>query len=356
MAIQLTHGSLFSGIGGFDYAAEQMGWENLFHCEWNPFGRKILNYYWPQATSYEDITKTNFTIWRDRIDLISGGFPCQPYSAAGKRLGKEDERHLWPQMLRAIKEIKPSWVVGENVHGIVNWSGDWSSSKCKLTWKLKGTKYNRIYFQLAPKTPPTDEIEFGLLLTPTAVMTDEHPDAMRARAKKNGTKYGSLLSQVKYSELLPTPTTQEPTTLTTELTSSGRRKTKDGKSSRSLNLGRVVGLLPTPDASIRGARKNQNGHQVTLQDVVAQKTPQAYKIAEHAGLLPTQTTRDYKDTFKSQEKLNNQYKKRMSPSIALTVGYKTGSTSQLNPRFVAEMMGFPPNWTELPFLNGEMNQ
>jgi|GEM_PF-5495785 len=85
----------------------------------------------------------------------------------------------------------------------------------------------------------------------------------------------------------------------------------------------------------------------------AQKTPQAYKIAEHAGLFPTPKARDYKDTFKSQEKLNNQYKKRMGPSIALTVGYKTGSTSQLNPRFVAEMMGFPPDWTELPFQSGE---
>lgn len=120
---QLVHGSLFSGIGGFDLAADWMGWENAFHCEWNSFGQKILKYYWPKATSYEDITKTDFSIWRGRIDVLTGGFPCQPYSVAGKRKGKEDERHLWPEMLRAIREIQPSYVVGENVRGLTNWNG-----------------------------------------------------------------------------------------------------------------------------------------------------------------------------------------------------------------------------------------
>jgi len=119
----MRHGSLFSGIGGFDLAAEWMGWENVFHCEMNEFGKKVLKHYWPQAISYHDITKTDFTIHRGRIDILTGGFPCQPYSLAGKRLGKEDNRHLWPEMLRAIREIQPTWVVGENVFGLVNWDG-----------------------------------------------------------------------------------------------------------------------------------------------------------------------------------------------------------------------------------------
>lgn len=118
----MKHASLFSGIGGFDLAAQWMGWENVLHCEWNPFGRKILKYYWPNAVSYEDITKSDFTIHRNKIDILTGGFPCQPYSTAGQRKGKEDERHLWPEMLRAIGEIQPSYVVGENVFGLVNWS------------------------------------------------------------------------------------------------------------------------------------------------------------------------------------------------------------------------------------------
>jgi len=117
----MTHGSLFSGIGGFDLAAEWMGWENLFHCEINEFGRKILKYHFPQSVSYEDITKTDFTIWRGRVDVLTGGFPCQPFSLSGKRKGTEDDRHLWPEMLRAIREIEPSYIVGENVYGIISW-------------------------------------------------------------------------------------------------------------------------------------------------------------------------------------------------------------------------------------------
>lgn len=118
----MNHGSLFSGIGGFDLAAEWMGWDNRFHCDINPFSTKICKYYWPQAVSYDNIKTTDFTVWRGKIDVLSGGFPCQPFSTAGKRMGKEDERHLWPEMLRAIREIQPRYVVGENVRGIASWS------------------------------------------------------------------------------------------------------------------------------------------------------------------------------------------------------------------------------------------
>ena len=113
----LVHASLFSGIGGPEVAAAMLGWENAFHCEINPFGRRVLDYWFPDSVSYEDITKTDFTPWRGKVDILTGGFPCQPFSYAGKRKGREDERYLWPQMLRAIDEIRPTWVVGENVAG-----------------------------------------------------------------------------------------------------------------------------------------------------------------------------------------------------------------------------------------------
>lgn len=119
----MTHGSLFSGIGGFDLAAAWAGWENVFACEIDPFCQKVLKYHFPNSTLYENIRTTDFTIWRGRIDVLSGGFPCQPFSTAGKRKGTEDDRYLWPEMLRAIREISPRWVVGENVLGIVNWNG-----------------------------------------------------------------------------------------------------------------------------------------------------------------------------------------------------------------------------------------
>ena len=219
--------------GGFDLAAEWMGWENKFHCEWNPFGQKVLHHYWPNAEQFTDITKTDFTKYEGTIDIISGGFPCQPYSSAGKRLGKEDERHLWPEMLRAIREIQPRWVVGENVRGLINWGG-WYSTRCKLTWKLKGTKLSRFYFQLAPSTLHTEGIEYG--------------------------------------------------------------------------------LLPTPTASDSNAGRRGN--------------------APRQGHNP------------------------MTNSLKDAVNYleETLKCSHLNPLFVEEMMGFPKNWTTLPFLNGAMNQ
>ena len=118
-----SHLGLFEGIGGFSLAAYWMGWETKAWCEWNEFGQKVLRHHFPNAEGFGDITKTDFTKYANTIDILTGGFPCQPYSLAGKRKGKEDERHLWPEMLRAIREIQPTYVVGENVFGLINWNG-----------------------------------------------------------------------------------------------------------------------------------------------------------------------------------------------------------------------------------------
>jgi DNA (cytosine-5)-methyltransferase 1 len=112
-----------------------MGWKNYLSCEIADFPNKILEHYWPDAYHHRDVKTLNYeTInnelserfgkqWRDDDIILTGGFPCQPYSSAGKRLGKEDERHLWPEMLRIISEIKPKFIVGENVFGLLNWNG-----------------------------------------------------------------------------------------------------------------------------------------------------------------------------------------------------------------------------------------
>ena len=278
----MNHGSLFSGIGGFDLAAEWAGWNNTFHCEWNPFGQKVLKHHFPNSISYNDITKTNFSIHEGNIDILSGGFPCQPYSTAGLRKGKEDERHLWPQMLRAIREIKPSWVVGENVRGLINWGGGWYSTRCKLTWKLKGTKYSRYYFQLAPSTHHTDETEFGLLLTPTTI--DIKPNANRFQKR-------------------------------TEYRASVGRKWSPGNLTE-----QVFQMLPTPTAT-------------------------DYKGAYSENAMISKNGIDRSALLRNVYILTNQTWKQ-----------EDGTTSQLNPHFVEEMMGFPKNWTALPFLNGKMNQ
>jgi DNA (cytosine-5)-methyltransferase 1 len=150
----MTHGSLFSGIGGFDLAAYWMGWDNIFHCEWNPFGQKVLKHHFPNSISYNDITKTDFSIHEGTIDVLSGGFPCQPYSSAGKRLGKEDERHLWPEMLRTIKEIKPTWIVGENVLGIVNWGGGLVFDEVQVDMENQGYEVQAYILPACGKNAP----------------------------------------------------------------------------------------------------------------------------------------------------------------------------------------------------------
>ena len=115
----MTHASVFSGIGGPEVAAAMLGWENLFHCEINPFGRAVLQYWFPNAKSYEDITKTDFSEWGGKVNVLTGGFPCQPFSYAGQRRGADDDRYLWPFMHRCINQVRPDWVVCENVAGIL---------------------------------------------------------------------------------------------------------------------------------------------------------------------------------------------------------------------------------------------
>lgn len=116
----MTHGALFNGIGGFQLAASWCGWDNVFSVEIDKWCNKVTAQHFPECIQYEDIYNFDGKRYAGSIDVISGGFPCQPFSVAGKRKGKDDDRHLWPEMLRVIEEIRPTWVVGENVAGIVN--------------------------------------------------------------------------------------------------------------------------------------------------------------------------------------------------------------------------------------------
>jgi len=299
----VTHGSLFSGIGGFDLAAEWMGWENVFHCEWNDFGQKVLKYYWPNATSYGDITKTDFSIHRLTSSVVGSHVsPTQwPESEKGKRMTDISGRKCLEQ-LEKFSHVG-SWA--KTFSALLIGQGGWYSTKCKLTWKLRGTKFSRMYFQLVALTHHTEGTGFGLLLKTPTVMDGEVSSGKKNPVSGNsGTLAQEIMSGYKPTMeklgLLPTPTVFDSTGASANMKST---QVKEG-SMHSVTLSRALtmGMLPTPNAS------------------------------DHPG----------KNTGKRNQDL--------LPKRIRDAG---GQTSQLNPRFVLEMMGFPSTWTESPFQSGE---
>lgn len=200
----MNHISLFSGIGGFDLASEWIGWNNIASCEINPFGRKVLNHYWPDALHHDDVhTFTKKLLnekiknWDSKDVILSGGFPCQPYSQAGKRKGKEDERHLWPEMLRIISEVRPRWIVGENVRGLVNWNGGMVFDEIHVDLENLGYEVQSFILPACSKNAPhrRDRIWIVANTNDTNTGSDNRRNegtAKEIRREKTGDVFGTL--------------------------------------------------------------------------------------------------------------------------------------------------------------------
>jgi DNA (cytosine-5)-methyltransferase 1 len=255
----MNHASLFSGIGGFDLAAEWMGWTNVFNCEWEEFPRQVLKHHFPNAKQYGDIRELRATAYAGRIDILTGGFPCQPYSLAGKRKGKEDERHLWPEMLRVIRECSPRYVVGENVRGLVGWNGGMVFEEVCSDLETQGYSVQPFVLPACGVGAPhrRDRIWFV------------------AYADNDGKKRTS------------------------------RRDESKGRSER--------------------VQERHEVQQFDKSNIVRQFSSDTMRtggIQKHGG--------------------------RKTGQFEMT-----GSGSQLSPLFVEEMMGFPKNWTALPFQSGD---
>ena len=287
MEKRLIHGSLFSGIGGFDLAAEWAGMVNAFNCEIDPFCRRVLKYHFPNAEQYEDIQKADFSKWTDRIDVLTGGFPCQPFSLAGKRKGTEDDRYLWPAMLDIIRIVRPRWIVAENVLGIVNWSKGLVFDTVCSDLETNGLKHC--------ENGRTKFMQTDLLPTPHASDASRGGQKVTGlyKRKKSGLTYMSLLNDLAVSGLLPTPTANDAV----------NSSIPPSQIDRGSLVGTLMrGMLPTPKAN-----DFRSG------------------MANRVGTVHTQQLND-------------------------TIAYRTGKTSRLNPLFVEEMMGFPTCWILLPFL------
>ena len=421
----MTHASLFSGIGGPEVAAAMLGWDNVFHCEINPFGRQVLEYWFPNSDSYEDITKTDFTKYRGQIDVLTGGFPCQPFSYAGKRGGRQMTA-ISGQRCSAL--LTKSGPLGLLVKMLLE-SPLWWSPAGLLTWEVRPLFSRRIVeftdsdlntpsplnesaetlsqrdipssrclFRLALSELHTGDTESSLLLiTPTAVMTCESPENMRARVERNGyqngTKYGSLESQIMYDQrfsgLLKTPCAMD--------AGADRRKSK-GVSGTSGTLAQEIAsgyvekrglILPTPrSCSSMGASLDTEGMRSekrfpNLEVVIAKLLPtptagegvkwtntynpnsqmgQSLSAMAGSGMLPTPSARDWKGRTNPgvvKEGSGCIYGEALPDAVERMEKdcgqKKDGVTSRLSPLFTEEMMGFPLMWTTLPFLslNGE---
>ena len=392
--MKLVHGSLFSGFDAPSVAASWMGWKNAFHCEINPFCNDILKYWFPNSEHYEDITKTDFSQWRGRIDILTGGFPCQPFSLAGQRKGADDNRYLWPHMLRAIREIRPAWVIGENVAGILTMVQPGKETEVGSQTSLFGEDnrkrillrqeyvvetickdLERERYSVQPLLIPAcavgaphrrDRVWFvARLITDTACRGSGGTphESCCENERQNGYETQHLSSGAAFG-LLPTPMASDATTgviigkndrFVTTRNGTPRKINQNGQNG-SVGLARMVRLLPTPNA--READKYSKKYNPNSQMGTA-LTAMAVN-----GMLPTPIRRDYQPSVSPQTLKRKDGKMRTDSLCNLPVMLGEhclqtgGRTSQLNPLFVEEMMGFPLMWTTLPFLsqNGDRNQ
>ena len=429
----MNHASLFSGIGGAEVAASMMGWQNLFHCEIQEFPRKVLDYWFPNSESYEDITKTDFTKSmfsqedspanlspslaeeRERTITATSGHRCFErygrYTPLGSLVKTLMESRRWWSPAKSLR-----WDAQTIFSKRITYTerkADSPSTKSVQTSKPKDIPSNRLLFQLVPSEHRTEETESGLLPT---VQTQ----GLKQFNKKGKTEFVPL-------DLLPTPNAMDIAHKDMEINERGRRNPKKGKTDHSLGLEdmAVAQLLPTPTALDKGGGRinkslSPNAAERPTLALAARKgllpTPCSIEATKYTktinpnsqmgqgltslavnGLLPTPTAMEVKHSnrvkgLKEQGakgmysrkngalrpngltdfldfhylltpmaadgmranmnmqalKNHNKEKANLSEQIAHKVG---GGTSQLNPLFVEEMMGFPLMWTALPFLS-----
>ena len=327
----LTVGSLFSGIGGFDLGLERAGMKVIWQSEIDEFASKVLKKHWPDVPNLGDITKVDWTNI-ERPDVICGGYPCQPFSTAGKRGGASDPRHLWPAMFNAICLLRPQYALRKMYEDICLWG----SVEFLATWPKSGTTQNGKSFPQPPLVRHTKETGYSLWPTPRA--NSAMAATITPESAWNPNRFPNLETMVGRS-LWPTPTTQEIEHPNAELTTKNRRKSKNGKSSHSLNLADAVQKWPTPRASKAMADSPQ-----AIQNNLKKKGYKS-KLEQAVQLWPTPTASSWGSTGHRamlQTKVNNgtiseNDKKQMT----------SGNGGKLNPTWVEWLMGFPTGWTDL---------
>lgn len=290
---QLTHLSLFSGIGGLDLAAERAGFRTVGQCEFADYPYQVLCRHWPDVPKWRDICTLSGGDFCDRtglrtVDVLSGGFPCQPFSVAGKRRGTEDDRYLWPEMLRVIKELRPAWVVGENVAGIINMALDQVLSDLEA----QGYETRTFVIPACGVDAPHRRDRVAIISYNNAIRRSvrgsERKRIYRDKTRNETDSGGSDVADASASDC-------GRTAINPHITKNGtvRHMGKSGKQSYA-RLDAVAALFPTPQA-----RDFRTGHQERFFDP------------------------------------------KRSKNLKDQIG------GQLNPTWVEWLMGFPTGWTDL---------
>lgn len=216
---------LFSGIGGFSLGLERAGMKTVTFCEIDPFCRRVLQKHWPDVPIHEDVKKLNAESISESVDLICGGYPCQPFSFAGKRRGAEDDRHLWPEYLRLIQEIRPRWIIAENVAGHINMGLD------EVLSDLESENYQSWTFIIPACAVDAQHRRDRVWIIGNAIRNSKRSGRCRNDRRQSG---GSLRTDVR---LWPTPHASCST-------GAGAQGRQGG-----INLQTAVKLWPTPCSS-----------------------------------------------------------------------------------------------------------
>ena len=361
----MRHASLFSGIGAPELAAHWLGWENAFHCEINPFCKQVLNYWFCNSKSYDDITKTDFREWQGKIDVLTGGFPCQPFSVAGRRKGAEDNRYLWPEFKRAIREIRPPWIIGENVAGILSMvqpgkeadlEGESSSGK-------KGDQEREFVVETICKDLETEGYTVQPMVIPACAVGAPHRRERVWFIANNN----SFRLQVERSEqqttgnrgVYPYEFVADSNNNST-LRVSGEHEGKGYKKgvSKRNDIQQPIesaGIWGTSSYSSSGRQFNWSSDWTERSLYPDQewntKEGEPERIERECRTRETVPFDEYtySDGLEGSTRKLSSFQ-RTSLRGEIHADYGTGKTSQLNPLFVEEMMGFPTYWILMPFL------
>lgn len=353
--MSLTHLSLFSGIGGLDIAAEMAGFETVGQCEWADYPTKVLEKHWPGLPRWRDIRTLTGESFYERtglrtVDVISGGFPCQPFSLAGQRRGTADDRYLWPEMLRVVSELKPTWVIGENVAGLV------SMVKSRKALRVEGRAVNLFedaYHYEATWIRQEDMLLVELIgdlerlgysvqafIIPACAVGASHRRdriALIAHANRfrlehgsevtNGTREHHIPEQLE--GVCPDVADRRGVGLAqagTEQQTAGATRGSQGRGNRSIR-GHTQGGIPGEE------RKVQGGTHPTPEELVMMwPTP-----TTGAGLCGGTGNYNQLMTLTEEGAITEEERRSMSQ----------GNGGQLNPAWVAWLMAFPPGWTDI---------